>query len=418
MTDEGDTAFAANTWYHNLEMNGNTSINPFFYGTYLAATKPEEPVSRTVKQAFQADAVGAAHQLTKSHFTTPHTIRLEWQPGPGGQIDWYVKGHKINSTLTIEGDGMGTDWLHSLGIKDKSLKDLMGSQIPIEPSALLMNIAVSSTWGFPYDTPKWCVKCFDCDDPKCACNFNPGFCKMIESGKTAMFIDSIRVYQSNNASAHVGANHTLGCDPPDYPTKEWINGHKYHYARVPPFGKHDKGRPLKRLQRGGGTCVSDSDCGADIHTENLTAVYENMVSTGRRTKASGHSTSRGRGSCALGLKHGMFSMLTPGRVCSCEEGFTGPHCLAQDFFDESPSAFEIRSLQSPFLRIPQIQIPYFMLSAVIAMITILLSFLLNKVFEEKKARKPKIETTKLGRHATAISEGHDANYSIITGRSI
>jgi hypothetical protein len=143
-----------------------------------------------------------------------------------------------------------------------------------------------------------------------------------------------------------------------------------------------------------------------------------MVATGGRTKASDYSTSLGRGSCGLGLKHGMFSMVTPGRVCSCEDGFTGPHCLAQDFFDESPSAFEIRSLQSPFLRIPHIQIPYFMLSAVIAMITILLSFLLNKVFEEKKARKPKLETIKVGRHATAISDGHDTNYSIITGRSI
>jgi hypothetical protein len=27
------------TWYKNLTYGANTSINPFFYGTYLAATK-------------------------------------------------------------------------------------------------------------------------------------------------------------------------------------------------------------------------------------------------------------------------------------------------------------------------------------------------------------------------------------------
>ena len=68
----GHTMLLANTWYENLEMHGNTSINPFFYGTYLAETKPKEPVTRTKNQAFQADAVGAAHQLTPSHFKKVH----------------------------------------------------------------------------------------------------------------------------------------------------------------------------------------------------------------------------------------------------------------------------------------------------------------------------------------------------------
>jgi hypothetical protein len=30
-------------WYKNLTYGDNTSINPFFYGTYLGATKKEEP---------------------------------------------------------------------------------------------------------------------------------------------------------------------------------------------------------------------------------------------------------------------------------------------------------------------------------------------------------------------------------------
>jgi hypothetical protein len=82
----GHTVSTAQTWYDDLEVRGNTSINPFFYGTYLAETKPNEPVTRSKKQAFQADAIGSIHQLTAAHFNTTHTFRLEWQPGPGGRL--------------------------------------------------------------------------------------------------------------------------------------------------------------------------------------------------------------------------------------------------------------------------------------------------------------------------------------------
>jgi hypothetical protein len=58
LSSNGFTQFVKDTWYEGLEMNGNTSINPFFYGTYLAETKPNEPVSRSKEEAFQADAVG------------------------------------------------------------------------------------------------------------------------------------------------------------------------------------------------------------------------------------------------------------------------------------------------------------------------------------------------------------------------
>ena len=108
LASNGYAEFVKDTWYEGLEMNGNTSVNPFFYGTYLAETKPNEPVSRTKEQAFQADAVGAAHQLTPSHFQKPHRFRLEWQPGPGGRLDWYVKNYKtdIDGNITYtEGEG-------------------------------------------------------------------------------------------------------------------------------------------------------------------------------------------------------------------------------------------------------------------------------------------------------------------------
>ena len=63
-------------WYKNLTFGKETSINPFFYGTFLAATKKEEPIGRSKDESYQCDALGSLVQLTKSHFQKMHTFRL------------------------------------------------------------------------------------------------------------------------------------------------------------------------------------------------------------------------------------------------------------------------------------------------------------------------------------------------------
>mmetsp|Transcript_12430 Transcript_12430/g.29592 ORF Transcript_12430/g.29592 Transcript_12430/m.29592 type:complete len:290 (-) Transcript_12430:186-1055(-) len=250
------------------------------------------------------------------------------------------------------GDGKGKDWLHAMTILDKILNDTMGSQIPIEPSYLIMNTAVSSTWGFPYDVPDSCKKCYDCDDPKCACAFAPGFCKMLRNDQIEMKIDSVRVYQSRDPSAHVGANHTLGCDPPDHPTKGWIEGHSYRYMRNDPFSYADKGHPLKKVQTGGGKCKTDDDCGANITGVNLTAVYSNDGS---------NQTVGGRGKCvAKGDFKGIFFGSGNSKVCKCEPGFTGPKCLAQVHIDDTESAYKNENKKSLFHHIPDFRVTSFM----------------------------------------------------------
>jgi hypothetical protein len=378
VSPNGHTEFTAQTWYDGLRMEGNTSINPFFYGTYLAETKPGEPVTRTKEQAFQADAVGVAHQLTPSHFERTHTFRVEWQPGRGGRLDWFVKGYRYNETTMVTGDGNGKDWVHALSLRDKTLSDLMGSQIPIEPSYLIFNTAISSTWGFPYDAPEWCPRCYDCDDPKCACRFYPGFCEMIRTNKTIMYIDSVRVYQSIDADAHVGAPHTLGCDPPDYPTAEWIHGHSYRYMRNPPFVYADK-HPLRAIQRGGGRCDSNRDCGSErgqcyssssswLSNNNDGSSSNGMITTATMTR-----------------RIMMFSSLSAQQtdhVCVCAKGFTGPHCLAIDHIDDSLSAFkEKRKNSTPFSRIHGLQAPVFlMICAAILVIALLVAMQYQRRF--------------------------------------
>ena len=89
-----------------------------------------------------------------------------------------------------------------------------------------------------------------------------------------MYIDSIRVYQSNDDNAHIGHKHTLGCDPPEYPTKDYIVGNEYRYMRNPPFSYLDK-HPLRPVPKGGGECNSDKDCGSHIRHVNFTEVFLN-----------------------------------------------------------------------------------------------------------------------------------------------
>jgi len=48
------------TWYDNVTYGDNTSINPFFYGTYLAVTKKEEPgliVANTLPQRYDVSGL-------------------------------------------------------------------------------------------------------------------------------------------------------------------------------------------------------------------------------------------------------------------------------------------------------------------------------------------------------------------------
>jgi hypothetical protein len=372
VSDNGRTTWLANTWYQPLELHGNTSINPFFYGTYLADTKPGEPVTRSKKQAFQADAVGAAHQLSPAHFNVAHTFRVEWQPGPGGRLDWFSKGEKINS-LSADGDGTRDNWVHAFGLKDEVLKSLTGAQIPIEASYLIFNIAVSSTWGFPYDTPESCEKCYDCDDPKCDCTFAPGFCKMLRDKDVAMLIDSVRVYQSRDPSAHVGASHTVGCDPIEYPTREWIKGHSYRYMRNPPFSYEDKGLPLQKVQRGGGRCSENNDCGGHLRIENLTLAYESQESSRRLSREFNSPSISGRGKCIPVSQFGGLHFLTggPDKVCQCNQGYTGPYCLAQDHIDDTDSAYEIRRSKSLFRSIPSFHFTPFMIFVLVGLCAVI-----------------------------------------------
>jgi hypothetical protein len=198
-----------------------------------------------------------------------HLYRVEWEPpaedGSGGYVRWY------------------TDEKFVFGINGDSLS-IMQTEIPSEPMYLLMNTAVSSSWGFPAPCPDNCeCECFECGNPACQCALPTDYCNNFPA---SFEIDYVRVYQAVNESRHA-----LGCSPESRPTEKWIEGHAQRYME-----EGDKA-PLRPLQTGGMPCEKDRDCGGKLH-----------------------------GVCVSGR-------------CACEDGYTGPSCLAHaGFYDEDTGA--------------------------------------------------------------------------------
>lgn len=165
-------------------------------------------------------------QLTDDHFKNFHKFRLEWQPGEDGYVHWYF------------------DDKFRFGVEAEGLKKTK-AQIPNEPSYIIMNTAISTSWGFP-NPPPGCVN-YDCKDVNAQCGFNPGFCKTLPAD---FKIDYVRVYQNKKDSRQ-----TLGCNPKEYPTKRFIDAHAYRYKGL------DQALPLRPIKTGGGKCKNHENCG-------------------------------------------------------------------------------------------------------------------------------------------------------------
>lgn len=169
------------------------------------------------------------------------------------------------------------------GVKGATL-DIMQTEIPSEPMYLIMNTAVSSSWGFPTPCPDNCeCDCFECGNPTCECALPPGYC---DNFPASFEIDYVRVFQAVNEERHI-----LGCSPDNRPTELFIKGHEKRYMA------EGQKRPLEPIRHGGGVCTKNNDCGKPP-----------------------------------------IGVCSSSGVCRCAENFTGPHCLAHvGYYDfESP----------------------------------------------------------------------------------
>lgn len=294
------------TWYEDgLRYGPNTSMNYFFYGEELKHDRKSE--------TYVADAISANTMLSTTHFEEFHTYRLEWETAKGKEaLKWYLDDDFI---LEI----------------DQSALHKTGAKMPDEPMHVLLNTAVSSTWGFPAPCPAGCdCACYDCGNPKCACALPTGFCDMLPAGYE---IDSVRVYQRADEPTH-----KLGCSTDSKPTKHFIDGHKKRY-----FDKWSgETQMLKPQARGGATCDSDAECGG--------------------------GTGSTYGVCRKG-------------TCRCRGGRVGPRCLAHGGFNdivyEKPLTL---TLSAPFVPAPLIR-------AAVGISALLVFVVVLSVTKKKSARR-------------------------------
>ena len=146
---------------------------------------------------------------------------------------------------------------------------MMGNRmLPMEPMYLILNVDMSPNWGWP----EWhrcglgeCDCCLDCSDPKCTtCIVNMNYTtprndvkgENIRGNAFSWFADMCKKIPSLDKHPHMGVDTGLldlsfqieyvrvyqpegdidvGCDPPGFPTAEWIDDHEQDFRRRPDF---------------------------------------------------------------------------------------------------------------------------------------------------------------------------------------
>lgn len=215
-------------WYdHGLEYGNDSALNIFFYGMHLEGVTPD--------RSYIADAVSANRNLYPKHFNSQHTYRLEWSVGDendpenqDGYLSWFLDGEFVYK-------------IHSQALNKT------GASLPHEPMYIILNTAISATWGFPQPCPENCpCDCYDCRRPECLCAVPADMCSLFPAN---FLIDYVRVYQNKG-----NPNHTVGCSTPSHPTRKFIEGHPSLYM------SSTDSIPLHPVQHGGATCATDADC--------------------------------------------------------------------------------------------------------------------------------------------------------------
>lgn len=228
-------------------------------------------VARSQKESYQCDAISSMVQLNESHFEQMHTFRLEWQPGDDGYIRWYM------------------DDEFRFGIDAAGLAEQQNAHIPNEPSYVILNTAISTSWGFP-NPPPGCTE-YDCKDPAKQCGMNPGWCKTLPA---EFKIDYVRIYQDTSDTRQ-----TIGCNPREYPTKRFIKAHEFRYKGL------DEKEALMVVKTGGGECRTDNDCGGIMNGHCQYSIWQFYANEGFQG-------------------------------CVCKEDWQGPQCLVPTYQNPFP----------------------------------------------------------------------------------
>lgn len=180
---------AQGQWYQGMKYGKDASLNFNYYG------------------AEEVDAISANVGSTdKKLYTEQHVFRLEWVTGEVGYIRWYLDDDFL---LEIPAETL--------------LQQYLGTpprQLPTEPMYLLFNTAMSNNWS---------PVCHDKEGAaagtRCPPDSEEPCCKIFPAH---MLVDYVRIYQDAG-----NKDQTVGCSPPLYPTRQYIEDHADLYAPLP-----------------------------------------------------------------------------------------------------------------------------------------------------------------------------------------
>ncbi|TMW65146.1 hypothetical protein Poli38472_009313 [Pythium oligandrum] len=196
--------------------------------------RPDDRPKSNIMEPFnyQMDAISSNWHLHVGAYLDYVVYQVEWVTGKNGYVRWMVDGHPLFEITTEAFSNVPQD-------KAKTNPEKIMLE---EPMYLIMNVALSSSWGTTPPNPgKPCRG--DGSDPKVnkICDEFPMFLK----------VDYIRFYQDLDKNRDADNLMQLSCDPPSHPTREWILGHIDEYQ--------DWDNPLMDVA-GGAYCTSDDDC--------------------------------------------------------------------------------------------------------------------------------------------------------------
>ncbi|KAF1322442.1 Beta-glucan synthesis-associated protein skn1, partial [Globisporangium splendens] len=205
-----DVSFINGSTTEHWGINSNGTCYPYmngYTGAYLCS--PGNPSSRCERTGpptgkikifeYQMDALSANWPIHMAAYLDYLVYQLEWVMGNEGYIRWMLEGHPVFEIPASAITNPPQDAKKSNPVK-----------IMIEePMYMIVNAALSSTWGTKPPNPgQPCRGDGKDEETNRICDSFPMYLK----------IDYIRLYQDTSANSTMA----VGCDPKTHPTKQWI----------------------------------------------------------------------------------------------------------------------------------------------------------------------------------------------------
>ncbi|KAG7401254.1 hypothetical protein PHYBOEH_002058 [Phytophthora boehmeriae] len=159
---------------------------------------------------YQMDAISSNWPIHLGGYIDFLVYQVEWVTGKNGYVRWMLHG---NPLFEIPAESINN-------VPQNSNKTNPQKLMLEEPMYVILNVALSSSWGANPPNPGK-----ECRGNGTDATVN----KICDSFPMYMKVDYIRLYQDLADDLDADNYMQVGCDPASHPTKKWIEGHLDEY---------------------------------------------------------------------------------------------------------------------------------------------------------------------------------------------